>query len=95
MTDDKQSSRNDQPSAIDREAHCNGRDVASAVKEAIRVAIRRRADIEADSIQVSAADGKVLLEGHLGSWAALEEAESLASHTPGVSGVIDQLSIDS
>lgn len=68
--------------------------VAASVKRAIQAAIRGRAEAEAEGIQVSADHGKVLLQGHLGSWAALEQAESLASHTPGVSQVIDQLSID-
>ena len=77
-----------------REPRANSRSIAMAVKAAIQASIRRRAAAEADSIRVDVEGDRVTLEGHLSSWAALEEAEELASHTPGVSGVVDQLAID-
>lgn len=63
------------------------------VKGKIQDAIRRRAQNDADSIQVSALDGAVTLEGQVSSWAQRQQAETAAWQSPGVSRVIDHLTV--
>jgi osmotically-inducible protein OsmY len=63
------------------------------VRGKIQEAIRRRAQTNAENIQVKAADGAVTLEGHVGSWVSRQQAEMAAWMTPGVSKVIDNLSV--
>jgi osmotically-inducible protein OsmY len=71
------------------------RSFASAVevKGKIEDAIRRRAQTDAQSITVKAADGAVTLEGEVSSWAQRQQAEMAAWQAPGVSKVIDNLSV--
>lgn len=66
---------------------------AAEVKGKIQDAIRRRARTDAQNIQVKAADGAVTLEGQVSSWAERQQAEMAAWQAPGVSKVIDNLSV--
>ena len=66
---------------------------AAEVKGKIQDAIRRRAQTDAQNIQVKAADGAVTLEGQVSSWAERQQAEMAAWQAPGVSKVIDNLSV--
>ena len=66
---------------------------AADVKGKIQDAIWRRALSDAKNIQVKASDGAVTLEGHVSSWADRQQAEMAAWQAPGVSKVIDNLSV--
>jgi osmotically-inducible protein OsmY len=63
------------------------------VKAKIEEAFRRHAHIDANKIRVQAIDGTVTLEGEVQSWQERQQAEVAAWQAPGVSQVIDKLSI--
>lgn len=59
----------------------------------IEEALRRNAELDARRITVSATDGKVHLNGSVRSWFEREEAERAAWAAPGVSEVVDHISV--
>lgn len=63
------------------------------VREKIEDAFRRSAEIDARRIAVAAEDGKVILTGHVHSWAERQEAERAAWSAPGVRQVDDRLTV--
>jgi osmotically-inducible protein OsmY len=63
------------------------------VREKIEAAFKRSAEIDARRINVTAADGKVILSGNVHSWAERQEAERAAWAAPGVTHVDDRLTI--
>jgi osmotically-inducible protein OsmY len=59
----------------------------------IEDALRRNAEVDARRITVSAKDGRVHLYGSVRSWMEREEAEHAAWAAPGVSDVVDHISV--
>lgn len=57
------------------------------VRVGIRAALERSADVEADNIEVEAHQGKVVLRGHVQSWAERDAVEAAAWAAPGVASV--------
>ncbi len=67
---------------------------ASGVKKRIEDALKRNAEIEAQSIKVTVLDsGKVTLEGQVHSWSERSAAERAAWSAAGVSTVDDRINI--
>ena len=64
-----------------------------AVKGKIEAALQRQASLDAKGIRVKTEDGKVTLEGTVGSWVEKEEAENAAWSAPGVTEVDNNISI--
>jgi osmotically-inducible protein OsmY len=63
------------------------------VKQRIEKALTRSAELEAKSIRVAVADGRVTLEGKVDSWHDRDVAENAAWAAPGVKAVDDRLRI--
>ena len=63
------------------------------VQKKITEALHRRAQLDATNIRVSAAEGTVTLEGQVDSWRERNQAETAAWQAPGVSNVIDHLTV--
>jgi osmotically-inducible protein OsmY len=67
---------------------------ATDVKSAIERAFERNARIEAARIKVEApGDGRVVLKGAVKTWGERDEAERAAWAAPGVSSVMDELTV--
>ncbi|WP_429925687.1 BON domain-containing protein (plasmid) [Agrobacterium vitis] len=66
---------------------------AGDVKKRIEDALKRNAEVEAESITVNVMDGKVTLEGHVHAWPERQAAERAAWAAPGVRSVIDHLRV--
>ena len=56
-------------------------------------ALRRHADIDADTVEVTSAGGEVRLDGSVSSWAEREQVEAAAWTASGVSTVQNNLTI--
>lgn len=66
---------------------------AAEVKGKIEAALKRSAEFDANRITVEATGGKVVLKGHVRSWAERRDAEHAAWAAPGVQAVQDELVI--
>lgn len=66
---------------------------AGDVRDKIEAAFKRSAEIDARRVNVTAQDGKVILSGHVRSWAERQEAEHAAWAAPGVTNVDDRLTV--
>ncbi len=63
------------------------------VKENIRKALERSADLEADKIKIETTGNKVILKGSARSWNERKEVERAVAAAPGVVEVDDQLAV--
>jgi osmotically-inducible protein OsmY len=63
------------------------------VRAKIEAAFARSAEIDARRVNVTAADGKVILSGNVRSWAERMEAEKAAWAAPGVHQIDDRLTV--
>jgi osmotically-inducible protein OsmY len=66
---------------------------SSEVKTRIENALRRATELEAKDINVEVNGNKVILRGHVRSWAERSDAEGAAWAAPGVGQVEDHLTI--
>jgi len=63
------------------------------VKEKVQAALHRQATADAKSIQIDTVGGKVTLTGHASSFRAMEDAANAAWAAPGVTEVVDHISV--
>lgn len=63
------------------------------VQNKIADAFRRRAQLDARNVRVEALEGAVTLQGEVGSWHERTQAEIAAWQAPGVSQVINRLTV--
>jgi osmotically-inducible protein OsmY len=68
---------------------------AGDVIHAIKKALHRAAQVDAERISVEARNGKVILRGNVRTWAEREEAERAAWAAPGISDVQNDIRIAS
>jgi osmotically-inducible protein OsmY len=68
---------------------------AAQVKEKVEAALQRQATKDANAIHVNTSGTKVTLTGHASSWATIGDAANAAWAAPGVTEVIDQLTVSS
>jgi osmotically-inducible protein OsmY len=65
----------------------------SEIKRKIQEAFKRSAEIDANRINVEADGSVVVLKGTVRSWVEREEAERAAWSAPGVTSVVDQITV--
>lgn len=63
------------------------------VRQRINEALKRHAEVEASKVTISASDGTVTLSGTVESLAEMDRVEDAAWAAPGVSKVVDNLSV--
>lgn len=66
---------------------------AAEVKIQIESALKRFAETGSNHIAVVTSDGKVTLHGHVRTWGARKDAEHLAWAAPGVTRVVDLITV--
>lgn len=67
---------------------------AAKIRSSIEAALARRAAREAQRIGVTVLDGVVTLTGKVDSWAEKNAVGQLASYSPGVKSVANQITVD-
>ena len=65
----------------------------SDVKNKIEEALRRSAELDSQRIVVETTDGSVTLKGTVRTWVEHEDAVNAAWSAPGVTRVVDRLSV--
>lgn len=66
---------------------------STEIEQAIHEALERRAQLEADRIQVRFDEGTVILTGHVGTWKEKHAIIEAVSHAPGVQTIKDHLQV--
>ena len=66
---------------------------ATQVKEKIEAALDRQAKADGKAIKIETSGGKVTLTGHASSWQSTEDATDAAWATPGVTEVVDRMTV--
>lgn len=79
--------------AVVNDINIKSRPQASDIKQKIESALKRNAELEAQSIHVSIMDGSVTLTGKVKSWYERDLAERTAWSAPGVLVVHDRIQI--
>jgi VCBS repeat-containing protein len=67
---------------------------AAKVKEKVEAALQRQASADARTIHVDTSGSTVTLTGKASSWRAIDDAAAAAWAVPGVTDVVDKLSVD-
>jgi osmotically-inducible protein OsmY len=67
---------------------------AAKVKEKVEAALQRQATADARTIHVDTSGSTVTLTGKASSWRAIDDASAAAWAVPGVTDVVDKLSVD-
>lgn len=65
----------------------------SAVQTRIEAALKRNAELDAKRISVESKDGRVTLRGSVRSWTERRDAENAAWAAPGVTQVVDMITV--
>jgi osmotically-inducible protein OsmY len=65
----------------------------SAVQSRIEAALKRNAELDAKRITVESKDGRVTLRGNVRSWTERRDAENAAWAAPGVTHVVDCITV--
>ncbi len=68
-------------------------DESEQLREKIKAALERQADVEADKVGISIDGGKVTISGLVRSWSERLAIENAAWSAPGVTQVIDQMGL--
>lgn len=63
------------------------------LKDLVERALRRQARADGAAIRVTTTGGTITLSGYVSSWASAKDAKHVAWSIPGVTAVIDQLSV--
>lgn len=63
------------------------------VKDKIKAAFHRSAEIDARRVDIEACDGKVILHGTVRTWAERDEAQQAAWAAPGVTAVENEITV--
>ena len=66
---------------------------AAQVKEKVQAALQRQASVDTSSIHIETCGGIVTLSGHASSWQSIEDAANAAWAAPGVTEVIDHVTM--
>jgi osmotically-inducible protein OsmY len=67
---------------------------ASGIRSSIEKALTRRAAREAKHLSIDVREGVVTLKGTVDSWAERNAVERLASYTPGVKRLVNEITVD-
>ena len=67
---------------------------STKIRKSIETTLERRAEREADRIDVEVVNGKVTLRGRVHSWPEKEAVLGTVEHAPGVQNVVDHLRIE-
>jgi osmotically-inducible protein OsmY len=66
---------------------------AVEVREKVEAALQRQATRDGQSIRIQTSGGKVTLTGHASSWESIENASDAAWAAPGVTEVVDEVTV--